>query len=562
MNIHKKVKNIVIDCANELTLHGKLEIKNINSLVVESPKEEEHGDLSTNLAFLCVGNPMKNALLISEELKKNTIFRKIDVAKPGFINFSIESKIWIDLIPEILDENFGCLSVGGGKSVNVEFVSANPTGPIHIGHARNAVLGNTISNLLEKIGYKVTREFYINDAGKQIEILAKSLYARYEEALGIGKFDGDFYSGDYLIDTAKNLTEKYGDTLLGKDFSKIAIESMMQLIKDDLNLLQIKHDIFISESEIQKSGIMDDALKTLKEKNLIYKGTLPAPKGIIDNDWEAEEQTLFRSTKFEDDCDRAIKKSDETWTYFASDIGYHLHKIRRNFHSLVMCVGIDHSGYSKRIKAAVKALGNIKIDVVFYGLINFHRDGVPIKMSKRSGKILKISEVINEVGRDATYFTLATSKNSAIVNFDLEKVKEKSLDNPLFYIQYAYARICSVFRKAEEIFPGIINEQTNDLVNSISSDTEIQIIKLLSLWPYHVEYSATRLEPYRICIYLQNLAKRFHGYWNCGSSDYNMRFVIVNNRSLTRDKLFLLSAIKNVIKSGLGVLDIKPLESM
>jgi arginyl-tRNA synthetase len=486
--------------------------------------------------------------------------------------------VWHSVISEILErgEKYGDSDIGHGEIVNVEFVSANPTGPLHTGHARNAVFGSVIVNLLEKIGYKVTREFYINDQGSQIKALSKSIHLRYREYLGAkidqSDFSSDMYLGEYVIDIARNLADSYGDEFLNKkesewinQISKFAVQKMMDGIKKDLALLGIDIDVYTSEAAVCKKNMVNEALAILSSAGDIYDGIIPKPKGVDVEDWEEKPQTLFRSTKYGDDIDRAIRKSDGTWTYFAGDIAYHLDKIQRGFKKMVDILGADHTGYTRRIKAAVQAISNgeAKIDIRLYQLVNFLEYGIPIKMSKRSGNFITLRDVVERVGRDITRFMMVSRHHDVTIDFDFEKVAERSMDNPIFYIQYAYARISSVFRNASKIFEEIDRKELQTCDKSCLTDkTEINLMKNLCIWPEQIVSSAIALEPHRIPYYLYNIASLFHSLWNKGKTNTILRFIDEKDRSLTIARLSLLESTRIVLEDGLKLIGITPLEEM
>jgi arginyl-tRNA synthetase len=551
-------------------------------VLVDSPGDVNLGELYTNAALVFAKtlkmNPKTLANNIAEALTKNNNVSNVDVADPGFINFRLNPCAWHSVIDEILksENTYGSSDKGHGETVNVEFVSANPTGPLHTGHARNAVFGSVIANLLEKIGYKVTKEFYINDQGNQIKALARSIYLRYREYLGTkitkSDFSNDMYLGEYVKDIAKNLADLYGDEFLNKkesewidQISKFAVKKMMDNIKDDLSLLGVNMDVYTSEAAICKKNMVNEALAILSSEGDIYDGIIPKPKGIDAEDWEEKPQTLFRSTKYGDDIDRAIRKSDGTWTYFAGDIAYHLDKIQRGFRKMVDVLGADHTGYTKRIKVAVKALskGEASIDIRLYQLVNFLENGEQVKMSKRSGNFITLRNVVERVGKDITRFMMISRHHDVTIDFDFKKVAEHSMDNPIFYIQYAYARISSVFRNATKIFGNISNEELrNSSKSHLQDETEIDLMKNLCFWPEQVASAAVALEPHRIPHYLYNVASLFHSLWNKGKINTILRFIDEKDRSVTMARLALLESTRIVLEDGLKLMGITPLEEM
>ena len=555
----------------------------LQAVTCEPPRDASHGDLSTNAAMV-LAKPAKKgprdiAVMLQQKLANVNGVRTIDIAGPGFINITLDKEIWQNVIPEILNEgtSFGDSAIGKNEKVNIEYVSANPTGPMHIGHARGAVYGDALASLLEKAGYAVTKEYYINDAGSQIDTLARSTYLRYQEALGrnIGAIPEGLYPGDYLVPVGKSLAEKYGDELLNKEeaewlplVKEYAIESMMSLIKNDLKNLGIEHNIFTSEKSLHDNKMIGKSLSHLEEKGLIYKGVLEAPKGKLPDDWEPREQTLFKATDFGDDVDRALQKSDGSWTYFAADAAYHLDKFKRGFNHMVIILGADHGGYVKRLKAVVKALsdGQADIDCKISQLVNFLDGGVPVKMSKRAGTFTTVGDVIDAVGKDIIRFIMLTRKNDAVLDFDLQTVKEQSKDNPVFYVQYAYARAKSVIRNAQKEAPEAYalsnSEPDEELTRYIETDDELSLIKMMASWPRIVEQAAIHHEPHRIAFYLQELAAMFHSLWNKGKDEAILRFILPENKELTAARLMMLEAMAKVIDSGLAVMGVTPMEEM
>jgi arginyl-tRNA synthetase len=466
--------------------------------------------------------------------------------------------------------------IGGGEHVNVEFVSANPTGPMHVGHGRGAVVGDALAGLLAKAGFEVQREYYINDAGAQVDILARSAYLRYREALReeTGPIPDGFYPGEYLIETGRALAERDRRKWLGRPEAEwlgpirdFAVERMMALIRADLAALGVNHDRFVSERDLVEKGAINECLASLEQRGLIYTGVLEAPKGKLPDDWEAREQTLFRATRFGDDVDRPLKKSDGSWTYFAADIAYHRDKFRRGFNNLIDVWGADHSGYVKRMQAAVRAMtdGAAALDVKICQLVNLSDRGVPVRMSKRAGTFITLREVVDEVGKDAFRFIMLTRKNDQALDFDFAKVTEQSKDNPIFYVQYAHARAASVMRHAAEQFP---DDDLSDAALSeapldrLSDPSEIALIRLLAGWPRLVESAAEAHEPHRIAFYLQEVAAQFHVLWNKGKDEATLRFILASEPELTRARLALVRGVAIVIASGLAVFGVEPVQEM
>ena len=552
-------------------------------ILLDQPKDKNLGDLYTNAAMMFAKrleiSPRVLAEAIRDALASSENVTEVSLAGPGFINFKLKNSFWQGVISDVIEqnENYGFSNVYANKLINVEFVSANPTGPLHTGHARNAVFGSVVANLLERIGYKVTREFYINDQGNQIKFLARSLYLRYREALGAeiseSDFTSDMYCGAYVKELAKELVDIYQDKFLNQPesewlalLSQFAIDRMMQNVKNDLRNLGVVMDVYTSEAELCKRNLVEEALNILSECGDIYEGVLPRPKGIAsDDEWEERPQTLFRSTKYGDDVDRAIRKSDGTWTYFAGDLAYHLDKIKRGFTEMVAILGADHNGYVKRLKSAVKALsaGKANLEVRLYQLVNFLENGKPVRMSKRAGNFITLKDVVERVGKDVTRYMMISRHHDVMIDFDFVKAVEQSMDNPLFYIQYAYARICSVFRNYEAENGEIIQD---DLLNSdksiLTDEAEISLMKALAFWPDQVKAAAIAIEPHRIPVYMQNIASLFHSLWNKGKINSELRFIDKENRHETISRLSLLMATKKVLEDGFRIIGVTPMMEM
>ena len=556
---------------------------NEDSILIEQPKDLSYGDLYTNAAMVFSKRlsvvPSILAESIKESLLHNENVSEVSIAGPGFINFKLKNESWQNIISEIIKKGnkYSYTDLANQALMNVEFVSANPTGPLHTGHARNAVFGSVAVKLLEKIGHRVTKEFYVNDQGNQIKSLARSLYLRYREALGIQisekDFTPDMYCGDYLKDLGKELVTLYQDQFLNKEesdwidfFKKFAVEKMMDNAKKDLGLLGITMDQYTHESDVCKQKLVEEALDILSKCGDIYEGILPRPKGISeDDDWEERPQTLFKSTKYGDDVDRAIRKSDGTWTYFAGDLAYHLNKIKRGYNKMVAILGADHNGYVKRLKSAVKALSNGKADIEIrlYQLVNFLENGKVIKMSKRSGNFITLKDVVTRVGKDVTRYMMISRHQDVMIDFDFVKAIEQSMDNPLFYIQYAYARICSVFRNFESNFGNIDKEELlNCDKTNLKDESEILLIKNLAIWPEVVKGAAIAIEPHRIPVYLQKIASLFHSLWNKGKLNTELRFIDIHNKKDTLARIALLQATKNIIEDGFDIIGITPMSEM
>ena len=559
-------------------------------VAVEPPRDPAHGDLATNAAMVLAGgvkqNPMALAALIAPAMMARELesgdYRgrglTVTSARPGFLNIRLAPEVWHAQLRAVLraGTRFGDTKLGAGAQVNVEYVSANPTGPMHVGHGRGAVVGDALASLLAKAGFAVHREYYINDAGAQVDILGRSLYLRYREALGeeIGAIPEGLYPGDYLIDAARALVERDGDRWLGRRESEwlgplrdFAIDQMMALIRDDLALLGVHHDCFASERQLVDSGAIAECLAALDQRELIYTGVLEPPKGKTPDDWEPRPQTLFRATQFGDDVDRPLKKSDGSWTYFAADIAYHRDKFRRGFANLIDVWGADHGGYVKRMQAAVRAVtdGAAALDVKICQLVNLFDEGVPVRMSKRAGTFVTLREVVDEVGKDAFRFMMLTRRNDQALDFDFAKVTEQSKDNPVFYVQYAHARAASVMRHAAEAFASdTLRDQALVAapLDRLTDPAELALIRQLAQWPRLVESAAEAHEPHRIAFYLQEVAAQFHMLWNKGRDEATLRFILASDPDLTRARLALVRGVAIVIASGLAVLGVKPVEEM
>ncbi len=573
------LKTIISDLSVADKLPQGLDLKNVT---IEPPRDATHGDISTNIAMVLTKQarmkPRDIAQMVAEELKKLTDVEKVDIAGPGFINITIKTDFVQEQVSRILSAQgqYGRSNVGGKEKVNVEYVSVNPTGPLHVGHCRGAIFGDALASLLEYTGYNVTREYYINDAGGQIDVLAKSSYLRYVEALGkeIGDIPDGLYPGEYLIPVGQALALKYGDKWLDadedvwlNDIRKFATDAMMDLVRADLETLAIKHDVFFSELTLHKDGRIEAALDKLDDKGLIYTGVLEAPKGTKPDDWEERPQTLFKSTDFGDDVDRAVKKSDGSWTYFAADVAYHNDKMERGYTSIIDVWGADHGGYVKRVESVVKALGDDKInfDARLCQMVKLLRDGEPVKMSKRSGNFITMRDIVNEVGKDVVRFIMLTRKNDASLDFDFARVTEQSKDNPVFYVQYAHARIHSVLRKAKIAFPDI--DTSNKALSSanmglFTDSSELSLIKNMMNWPRFVESAALAREPHRISYYLYELASELHALWNKGNDNLDLRFIIEDDQSKTLSRLALITAVANIIATGLDILGVEPVTEM
>ena len=544
-------------------------------IVVEPPRDASHGDAATNAAMVLskpLGtNPRALAEIICEKLKEDEDISEVSVAGPGFINIRLSTAYWQRLLSAMIAEgtDFGRSSVGTGHKVNVEYVSANPTGPMHVGHCRGAVVGDALANLLQFAGYEVAKEYYINDAGAQIDVLARSVFLRYREALGenIGEIPAGLYPGDYLVPVGKALAEEYGVRLHNmpeEQWLQIvkdkAIDAMMAMIREDLAELNVHHDVFFSERTLHANGAASirTAINDLTFKGHVYRGTLPPPKGQLPEDWEDREQTLFRSTEVGDDIDRPLMKSDGSYTYFAADVAYFKDKFDRGYDEMIYVLGADHGGYVKRLEAVARAIsgGKTKLTVLLCQLVKLYRDGEPVKMSKRSGDFVTLRDVVEEVGRDSVRFMMLYRKNSEPLDFDFAKVTEQSKDNPVFYVQYAHARCMSVFRQAKEAFPDLDFDGL-DLPSAvkgrIEDSAELQLVAKLAEYPRVIEAAAQSQEPHRVAFYLYDLASSFHAHWNKGKDQPELRFVNDKNRELSIARLGLVRAVASVLKSGLTI---------
>ena len=556
----------------------------IEGITLESPKDAGHGDLATNAAMVlakAAGKPPRSlAERIVPLLASDPHIDKVEIAGPGFINVTLALDFWPSVLRMVLEQgaSYGRSAIGQGEAVNLEFVSANPTGPMHVGHTRGAVFGDALANLLAFSGFAVTREYYVNDAGAQVDALARSAYLRYREALGedIGAIPEGLYPGDYLKPVGETLAAQHGKELLAMPEERwlpivraAALQAMLALIEDDLAALGIRHDVFFSERSLT-DGPRDAVAETiadLKARGLIYQGRLPPPKGKVDEDWEDREQLLFRATEFGDDSDRPLVKSDGSYAYFAGDIAYHRDKFTRGFKTMIDVFGADHSGHVKRMKAAVAALtgGEAELDIKICQLVRLFRAGQPVKMSKRAGTFVTLREVVDEVGAGPVRFMMLYRKNDAPLDFDFAKVTEQSRDNPVFYVQYAHARASSVLRNVRETFPDLDPEEgalaRSDL-GRLTDEAEIALIRRIAQFPRLVEAAAGAHEPHRIGFYLYELAGDFHGLWNRGKDLPQLRFIYESDRELTRARIALVAATKRVLASGLGILGVHAMHEL
>ena len=580
MNLFAEIRSLVIDSLQQMQAQGDLpDGLSFDAVTVEPPRDAAHGDMATNAAMVLAKpsscKPRDIAQRLATLLSADPRLASVEVAGPGFLNLRLASTLWADVLRAILADpaGYGRATVGAGIKVNVEYVSANPTGPLHVGHTRGAVFGDALASMLDFAGYDVTREYYINDGGAQVDVLARSVYLRYLEAHGQEvAFEDGTYPGDYLIAVGQALKEKVGDSYLGKgeqfwleDVREFSTLAMMELIREDLLALGVKMDVFYSEKSLYGTGLIEAAIEDLKSKGLIYQGVLEPPKGKKPEDWEPREQTLFRSTDHGDDVDRPVQKSDGSWTYFAPDIAYHYDKVQRGFDQLIDVFGADHGGYVKRMKAAVSALSYDKtsLDIKLTQLVKLFKNGEPFKMSKRAGTFVTLRDLVDQVGADATRFVMLTRKNDAPLDFDFDKVMEQTKENPVFYVQYAHARICSVMRKAQ--LAGVAVEdavlQAADLAG-LTDAAELTLAAKLAEFPRLIEIAARSNEPHRIAFYLYDLASEFHALWNKGNEQPELRFLQEGNLATSQAKIALIRSTAVVISNGLGILGVQPAQEM
>jgi len=616
LNIFNHFKEEFFAVLQKIAAENNVEIsqKDFDNFTVEPAKEKTHGDLACNIAmvlskkFLAIeslNNPRKLAEVIITKISNENI-SKLEIAGPGFINIFLKNQIFHQILAELLQKkSFDFPNLGKGEKINLEYASPNPTGPMHVGHTRGAIYGDVLAILLQKVGYDVLKEYYINDAGGQIKTLVKSAFIRYLEALSLVTYKdyqesgsclltkdenilkseilkGDFYPGDYLIPVGEALKNKYKNSLVydenyDQKIRDFVIDQMMNMIKSDLSALGIKHDSYFSEKkELHDTNKIEAAIQIFRDKGLIFEGKLEAPKtekGVgakdfnLPEDYEEKDQTLFRSTLFGDDQDRVVKKSDGSTTYLAGDMAYSLSKFQRGAKKFIMPLGYDHAGYVKRLTAVVNGVseGQAEVKVILCQMVKFVKNGEPLKMSKRSGNFITAREVIDEVGADALRFIMLTRKNDAPFDFDLAKVIEQSKDNPIFYVQYAHARCCSVLRnlKTEGILPEIESQKIDESVlENLTDEAEIELIKKIASFPRIIELAAINYEPHKIAFYLQELAANFHSLWNKGSENHDLKFIVKDNLNLTKSRIYLIIALKIIIASGLEIFNIKAVEEM
>ena len=580
MNLFTEIHALVLEALAAMQADGALpEGLDLGNVTVEPPRDPAHGDMATNAAMVLAkpakSKPRDIAEALATRLRTDERITQAEVAGPGFLNLRLAPSMWQAVMRSALEtgDDFGRSDMGQGKRVNVEYVSANPTGPLHVGHTRGAVFGDALASLLDFVGYDVTREYYINDGGAQVDVLARSVYLRYLEAHGREvAFEDGTYPGDYLIEVGEALMTEVGEAYVDQpeavwlaEVRAFATDAMMGMIREDLKALGVEMDVFFSEKSLYGTGRIEEALKALEAKGLIYEGVLEPPKGKKPEDWEPREQTLFKSTEHGDDVDRPVKKSDGSWTYFAPDIAYHYDKVERGFDMLIDVFGADHGGYVKRMKAAVSALtdGKVPLDIKLTQLVKLYKNGEPFKMSKRAGTFVTLRDVVDAVGKDVTRFHMLTRKNDAPLDFDFDKVLEQSKDNPVFYVQYANARVNSVLRKAREA--GIdVDDATlakSDLA-SLTHEAELAVAKKLAEWPRMVEIAGRTNEPHRVAFYLYDLASELHALWNRGNDDPSLRFLQEGDAATSQAKIALARATTVVISAGLGILGVTPAEEM
>ncbi|MEO9682507.1 MAG: arginine--tRNA ligase [Tateyamaria sp.] len=579
MNLFADIRTLVTSNLDAMVDAGQLPAGlAFDNVTVEPPRDATHGDMATNAAMVLAKpaglKPRDIADALAARLTDDPRVTTAEVAGPGFLNLRLSPSLWQGVVAAVLaaGTDFGRSGLGQGKKVNVEYVSANPTGPLHVGHTRGAVFGDALASLLDFAGFEVTREYYINDGGGQVDVLARSVYLRYLEAHGQEvTFPEGTYPGDYLVAVGEALKTKVGDAFVDKgeqfwlqEVREFSTEAMMDLIRADLGALGVKMDRFFSEKSLYGTGLIEVSIEDLKSKGLIYEGTLEPPKGKVPEDWEPRVQTLFKSTEHGDDVDRPVMKSDGSWTYFAPDIAYHFDKVQRGYDALIDVFGADHGGYVKRMKAAVSALsgGSVPLDIKLCQLVKLFKNGEPFKMSKRAGTFVTLRDVVDQVGADATRFHMLTRKNDAMLDFDFDKVLEQSRENPVFYVQYAHARVASVVRKATEA--GVAVDDTTlagaDLTK-LDHQAELALAGKLAEWPRLVETAARSNEPHRVAFYLGELAAALHGLWNRGNDVPELRFV-QDDAATTQSKIALARACGVVIAAGLGILGVEPAKEL
>ncbi len=584
MDIFAEYKTHVNAVVEAMVAAGELpQGLDLSRISVEPPRDVSHGDVTTNAAMVLAkpagAKPREIAEVLVRRLADTEGVASAEIAGPGFVNLTLTPECWPRVVAAVLKagETYGSSPMGEGRQVNVEYVSANPTGPLHVGHCRGAVFGDALANVLEKVGYAVVREYYTNDAGAQVDDLARSVHLRYREVLGeeIGEIPSGLYPADYIIPVARELAETHGDVYRDKPedewlelFRNAAIDAMMDLIREDLATLNIHHEVFFSERSLhEETGAVASAIADLRARDLVFEGRLPPPKGRVPEDWEDREQTLFRATQFGDDVDRPLIKSDGTYTYFASDVAYFRSKYDRGFEQMIYVLGADHGGYVKRLQAIANAVsgGSAQAIVRLCQLVKLFRGGQPVRMSKRAGDFITLRDVVNEVGPDVVRFMMLYRKNDASLDFDFDKVTEQSRENPVFYVQYAHARICSVFRNAADlglVLPQESDALTNLNLNVLQDEAEIAIIRRIAEYSRVVQGAALAHEPHRIAFYLYELAGTFHALWNRGKELPHLRFIDESKTDATIARLALLQAVRYVLSNGLGILGVVPVQEM
>lgn len=583
MTIYSKIHLAITATVEQAIKTGDITLKSsLPAFVVEPPREAAHGDLATNVAMMLTKTaglpPRTIAELLKPGLESIDIITSVEIAGPGFINLRLKPEVWQTELIEILKTgtHYGDSGLGNGQKVNIEYVSANPTGPMHAGHVRGAVVGDALAHLLAKAGYDVTREYYFNDAGAQVDVLARTTYLRYREAVGenIGDIPEGLYPGEYMKDVASALVARDGKKWIDKpeqDYLPVmrdfAVQYLIAMIREDLKLIGIQHDVFTNERELIENGTLEKAFKILEDKGLIYVGTLPPPKGKVMEDWEPTPLTLFRSSNFGDSTDRPLKKRDGSWAYIMPDIAYHYDKVRRGFVLMINVLGTDHGGYLERMRPVVAAFsdGKAHLGVIFNNIVKVFKNGEPVKLSKRSGNLITLREMVEQVGAGAVRFFMLTRDPKSTLDFDFAKVVEQTRDNPVFYVQYAYARGSSILRHAAQMFtPQELTQEALAAANVsvIVSADELLLVKAMANWSRIVEAAAQAQEPHRIAFYLMDLAALFHGLWNKGNDDTSLRFIVAGDKELTRARLALIKSLQIILASGLAVMGCTPVEEL
>ncbi len=581
MNLYETMLERVRAALARLAERGELPADlDLSAVTVEPPRDPAHGQMATNAALVLARRARRRPLEIAERLAAElAALPEVATARavpPGFVNLVLHDRVWREQIRTVLElgHDYGRCDLGRGERVDVEYCSANPTGPLHVGHGRGTVVGDALANLLAFTGWRVTREYYVNDGGGQIEALARSVYHRYRELLGDdpGPLPEGLYPLEELVPVARRIVAEDGDRWLGRPesewldhFGRIAVEAMMARIREDLELLGVRHDVFVSERALVEAGRIEEVVAALEARGLVYTGTLPPPRGRPVEDWEPAPQLLFRATAFGDDIDRPLRRSNGAWTYFAADMAYHYDKFRRGHTVLVDVWGADHGGYVKRMEAAVAALteGRARLEVLLCQIVHLYERGEPVRMSKRAGNIVWLRDVVERVGRDVFRFMMLTRKNDAPLDFDLEKAVEQSRDNPVFYVQYAHARICSVFRHALEAgIPVDLDALRAAELDRLRDPGELELVRRMADWPRVVAGAARAREPHRIAFYLHELAGSFHSLWTRGKEDATLRFLVADDPATTRARLAMLAAVRVVIACGLGIMGVEPVEEL